>query len=181
MSITSIKGIYDPIAFTQTASCGLRTLEDHLELFGVDMDPDYQRDHVWTQEQQENFMGHLLEGGTIPDIILNERLYSDQGGMVEYVECVDGKQRITAVLRWLKGEIGARLTGGDQVWYDKLDTDSRTILATSIRLPFKHVRLDRAGVLRLYLRLNRGGTVHSEEEIEKVRQLLAEEEAKAND
>lgn len=140
------------------------------------MNPDYQRDHVWTDEQAMDLVGHLLEGGTVPDIIVNEVLVENTKGMVDSLEVVDGKQRLTACLRWLDGEIAARLMDGRLIWFKDLDRTGLTLLVTDIRLSFKHVRLGRAGVLRLYLRLNRGGTVHTEDEIEKVRKLLREEE-----
>ena len=49
------------------------------------------------------------------------------------------------------------------------------VVSTSVRVNFKHVRVDRAGVLSLYLKLNRGGTDHTEEEIARVRTLLIDE------
>lgn len=41
-----------------------------------------------------------------------------------------------------------------------------------------HVDLPRAARLRFYLRLNRGGTVHTYDELYRVERLLAEEENK---
>lgn len=175
----SLDNIYNPIHFTQTGQVGLRNLPAHLEMWAVNMDPEYQRDHVWSDDQAMDLMGHLLEGGTVPDIIVNEVLLDDTEGLVSGLEVVDGKQRLTACLRWLRDEIPARLTDGRLIWKKDLDRNSLTTLSTSIRLSFKHVRLDEVSVLRLYLRLNRGGTVHTEAEIERVRALLATAEAAA--
>jgi len=178
MSITSLQGIHDPIATTQRSEVGLRGLREHLELFEVGLDPDYQREHVWTQDQQGSLLGHLLEGGALPDIIFNEIVALDFQGHVDRIEVVDGKQRITAMVKWLEGEIPGRLSDGREVWYADLDRISRTIISTEVRLTFKHVRLDRMGVLKLYLKLNRGGTVHTAAEIARVRAMLLEEHRK---
>lgn len=174
--ITSLAGIHQPISFTQHAEVGLRGLLAHLELFAIDMDPAYQRSHVWTVDQQEALVGHLLEGGTIPPIICNEIMDPVFTSHIQKIEVVDGKQRLTAMLRWLSDEIPGALTDGREVWFKDLDRTSRTILSTDVRIAFRHTRLDEAGVLRLYLKLNRGGTVHTEAEIKRVRDLLAQVE-----
>lgn len=137
----------------------------------LNLDPDYQRGHVWTDEQAARFVGHLIEGGATPMLIVNrDPTYN------RHDEVVDGKQRITACYRWYKGEIPAELTDGRLVYRRDLDeTGQRYITGmTGAVQEIGYVQLDRAGILRLYLRLNRGGTVHTDEEIARVRALLAE-------
>ena len=117
-------------------------------------------------------VGHLIEGGATPMLIINR-----DPSYQRHDEVVDGKQRITAVYRWMKGEIPAELTDGRMVYLTDLDELGQKYITgmTGAVQDIGYVQLNRAGVLRLYLRLNRGGTVHSDEEISRVRALLAEE------
>jgi len=71
-----------------------------------DLSPDYQRDHVWSTKQREQFMGHLLENGRMPLIFLQ-----DGGESVPY-QVIDGKQRLTSCLMFTDGEIAAELADG---------------------------------------------------------------------
>lgn len=169
------KEISKPISFTDSETVSLKAIHKRAMNadadFQFNFDPDYQRDRVWTDEQAENFMGHVLEGGAVPIIILNHDPSYEKDD-----EVVDGKQRMTAVARWVSGEIAARLSDGRRVFLSDFDeSDQRYILSYSgPTMTIKYVQLDRAKVLDLYIKLNRGGTVHTKEEIDRVRALRAE-------
>lgn len=130
--------------------------------------PDYQRGRVWTPEQSARFVGFVLTGGCPPPIWIQE--YPD----AEVEEIVDGLQRISAMWAFFDGEIPAELPNGGRVYRYNLDADCNGLLKglyltkMIVRLPY------RADVLRLYLRLNRGGTVHTDAEIARVQALLEE-------
>lgn len=146
------------------------------------LSPDYQRGSVWTQRQKELFVGNFIEGGLCPPIYIqrfeSEKNYPEggkEGWLDRPNEVIDGKQRLQALLDWVDGKIEAEVTCGDRIHYSDLDiVDLRglpNVRVTYIDLSYK----DR---LRFYLKLNRGGTVHSDEEISKVRDLLKKEEGK---
>lgn len=147
------------------------------QLVPVILDPDYQRGHVWTDAQAALFVGHLLAGGKTAPLIL-QRYESAANGGKEYwnkpCEMIDGKQRYTACMRWVKGEVTAVLPDGTQVPYACLTQTDRRLLPM---VKVAYIDLSRAKRLALYLRLNSGGTPHSDAEISKVRELL-EREAK---
>jgi hypothetical protein len=135
---------------------------------GIDLDPDFQRAHVWTESQQVRYIEFILKGGmTGRDIYWNCKNFNKGGKQGPFV-LVDGKQRLTAILRFMHGEItafGHKLSDyGDKPdyldarvswWINDLDT--------------------RAEVLQWYLDLNSGGTQHTSDEIAKVEALLAKE------
>lgn len=65
-------------------------------LIDYDLDPAYQRGHVWTVERQRNLIRSLLMGLPIGAIILNDR-FAVTGDPDDAYVVVDGKQRITAL------------------------------------------------------------------------------------
>lgn len=149
----------------------VRTLEEYREQ-GLDTDPDFQRGHVWNETQQSRFVEHVVRGGTTGiDIYMNNPRWSRVGRARagEYADfvLVDGKQRLRAVERFFKNEIRA---------FGVLFSEFKDRPDMLTRLRFNVNQLgSRAEVLRWYLDLNAGGTVHADDEIEKVRALLAAE------
>lgn len=134
---------------------------------GFDMDPDFQRGHVWTEAQQIAYVEFILKGGrTGRDILTNCPNW--QRGKIGTMVLVDGKQRIQAVQNFMTdqlkvfGHYKREITGHlprncDFLWHVN-------------DLPHRHQ------VLKWYLELNSGGTPHTADEIERVRALLQEEE-----
>ena len=83
-------------------------------------------------------------------------------------ELVDGLQRVTAVLRFVRNEIPA---------FGSLHCDfDDNLTMTGPAFTWRVCNLPtRKEVLNLYLLLNAGGVVHSAEEIARVRKLLEQE------
>lgn len=141
-----------------------------------DLNPDYQRDHVWTPAQMCRFVGYFLVIQRMPLLFLN---YGDRRAPARVCEVVDGKQRLTSLLLFTAGQIPAWLPGdehgGMPVWWASFDEVDRrcapNVTCARVYLP------TREAVLRFYLNLNAGGTVHTTEEIAKVRDMLAAEQA----
>ena len=71
---------------------------------GLDLDPDFQRAHVWDEEKQRRFVEFILRGGhSSRDIYFNHPNWngSYEGQMV----LVDGKQRLEAARKFLRNEL----------------------------------------------------------------------------
>ena len=151
---------------------------DHHE--GWDLNPDYQRGAVWTKKQQSQFVGFLLEGGQTPLIFLQFYQKQDNAPLgTKYwelqSEVIDGQQRLRAILDWMDGKIPAELTNEREIWWKDLNECDINSLPT---VKVAQLDIPRAERLRFYIRLNRGGTYHSDSEIQKVRDLLAKETQK---
>lgn len=145
----------------------LGNLNSSIEQFRVNLDPEYQRGYVWQEDQQSKFVGALIENpSSIPVFWFN------WVNNHESSELVDGKQRINACLRWLNNEIEAKCPCGVNVWYKDLDEVSLRGLNISVLMKWNFVDLDEQEVMKFYLRLNCGGTVHTDEELEKVRKMI---------
>ncbi len=146
-------------------------LKDYLvrmdEGYSFDRDPDFQRGHVWTREQQIAYVEFILKGGRSGrDILTNCPGWSH--GKTGQMVLVDGKQRLTAVLAFLDDQIPAF---GHRYYQF---TDRLDLIDHSFRWHVNDLKT-RQEVLTWYLELNAGGTPHTEAELARVRALLDEE------
>lgn len=78
-------------------------------------DPPYQRDDVWTRDQQVNFIHSLLSGVPIPAIITNRRSHNKGTGRDIRI-VIDGKQRLTAARAWFDDQLAVPAT-----WFETKD------------------------------------------------------------
>ena len=134
----------------------------------VDLQPNFQRGYVWTQEQQIAYIEAMFTGSmTGKDIYFNHPTWGSFEDFEKYpLVCVDGQQRIGAVFAFVENRIPlfGRLfseyegrmpndRGYFSIWVNNIKTDKK--------------------VYEWYLHLNSGGTVHTQEELDKVRALIA--------
>lgn len=144
----------------------LRFISDERKL-GLNMDPDFQRGHVWTTHQQSKWIEFFLRGGKTGRVLYFNHPGWHQEYKGEFV-IVDGKQRCEAIRRFLGNEIKAFGS-----YYHEY-TDKIRISGHTMRINVNTLRT-RAEVLQWYIEFNSGGTPHSKEEITRVRKLLAAE------
>lgn len=136
---------------------------------GLDLNPDFQRGHVWTPEQQVRYVEFILRGGQTGKDILTNHPGWQRGSLEGPYVLVDGKQRLEAVLGFLRDAV-------HPFGYRFEDFEDRANMRH--KLGFKwHVNdlQTRAEVLEWYVDLNTGGTVHTNDEIERVKVLIAKE------
>lgn len=158
-------------------------IESNLQSFakneGLDLEPDFQRGHVWSEQQQIAYCESYVRGvlGEVGKTITfnsatwathNRRKDSD----LDKIICIDGLQRLTALRRFLAKEfkIFPHIQGG--VYWDFFDGTSRNLRTPTNGVIFKVFDFQyKKDVLDYYLALNSGGTPHSQEEIERVTNL----------
>lgn len=129
--------------------------------------PNYQRGRVWSQFQSESFVGFMLEGGRPPAVYLRER--------PDFVdEVVDGQQRLNAALDFANGRICALLSGRKKMisWLELTVVERRCFLRITMPVIIINESISDEGVIRLYLKINRGGTPHTKQEIARVEKML---------
>lgn len=140
----------------------------------LQLNPDFQRGHVWTVAQQTAYVEFLLRGGTSGlDLYLNCPSWHghvEPGAYDEFV-VVDGLQRFTAIAAFLDGDIPAFGS-----LYPEFE-DEPDLVRNSILVHVNDLR-SRAEVLQWYVEMNAGGTPHSDAEIARVRRMLDEEKAR---
>jgi hypothetical protein len=167
----SLDDVWDPLRIGSRPFFPLLGMTEALASYGVSLEADYQRGHVWTTEQQMDFVGHLLVGGAVQCCVMNRGPTGD----LHPAEVVDGKQRITACCAWSDGHIPAWIPGKGQVWAKDLNQKWQTKSSCTIGLELGIVLMTRRECLRLYLKLNSAGVVHEPDELERVRRLLEKE------
>ncbi len=174
MKITRFQDVPQRIQMGQW-ECGFpiesigRQLKEWESEYGLDMNPDFQRGHVWTEAQQIAWIEYLLGGGrTGRTIYFNGYSWArnpERSGMV----IVDGKQRLYALQRFLANEVPA--FGA----YRREFTDQPDMMRGGLLLLNVHDLRTRAEVLQWYIEFNAGGTPHTDAEIDRVRGLLEQE------
>lgn len=138
-------------------------IESQLEI-NLDLDPDFQRAHVWTEDQQRRYVEFVLRGGQSgKDVFFN--CVGWMGNFRGPFVLVDGKQRIEAVRRFLGDDLA--------IFSGHLHRDIGGFIPVDANFLVHVNNLEtRAEVLQWYLDLNEGGVVHTQAELNKVRELL---------
>lgn len=137
--------------------------EDRLQL-----NPDFQRPHVWSMNQRIKFIEFLLQGGKCPTIYFNHEgwMRSFDGEFV----IVDGKQRLTSLLMFLDNKIRVfkeQDSEGLGFLCNEIDNVGRIYINYTV-----NSLSSREKVLEWYLQMNRGQIQHTEEELNKVEDML---------
>ena len=139
------------------------SLKDYIDGHKADLNPDFQRGHVWTPTQQKAYVEYKLSGGEGSDRIL----WNCPGWMYDFrgpLELVDGKQRMRAVLLFLNNRLPA--FGHYCKEYVGRMPHYACFVFSINNLPTRKM------VLEWYLQLNGGGTPHTKEELNRVKALL---------
>jgi len=103
-------------------------IEDYV--YRIDLDADYQREKIWSKENQELLLDSIVENIDIPKIYL-ARIQDNENFDFE---CIDGKQRMTTLLSFFKPEPGTDnplrvRIAGEYYTYNKLREDLPQIAA----------------------------------------------------
>lgn len=143
-------------------------IEDWTKNLGLELNPDFQRGHVWTTDQQIAFVEFILRGGKTGAFQFNHPnwMNSFKGEFV----VVDGLQRLTALLKFLDNKLP--VFNGNCL----NDFDDPKLLLRKFDI---YIRINdlktRKEVLKWYLELNDGGTPHTDAEISRVKEMLKSE------
>lgn len=144
-------------------------LDEEIKDLGLEMNPEFQRGHVWTEEQQSKYMEFIMQGGhTGRDFYFNCKngAYNKETSNGLYI-CVDGLQRTTAIRRFLNNEI--KVFGQ---FYNEFD---RKLRRTEFDITVYINDLDNMkDIIKWYIEFNEGGTPHTKEEIDRVKKMLNE-------
>ncbi|KAL5512384.1 hypothetical protein ACEPAG_3376 [Sanghuangporus baumii] len=95
----------------------------------VDLDPEYQRDVVWTDAKQSGLIDSILRNFYIPPVIF---AFSQNEDGEERRTCIDGKQRLTSIQRFMDGQIPFKDSRTNlKLWYKRQPWNERGKLLPS--------------------------------------------------
>lgn len=129
--------------------------------FGVDFEPEYQRDYVWNLEDKISLIDSIFNGIDIGKFVFIKR------GILDPYEILDGKQRITALKDFYEdkfkynGVYFSDLSKGDQNYIENYAVSIAEI-----------DNIDKETTLRYFLKLNTCGKVMDKEHLDNVRKML---------
>jgi hypothetical protein len=144
----------------------------------LDLDPDFQRAHVWDDAKRARYVEFVLRGGSGS----RDLRFNCAGWMQDFrgpYVIVDGKQRLEAVRRFMRNELALTLPelAGRSLFKSDFADEPRDMICY-----FNWCVNDletREQVLQWYLEINSGGVVHTDTELARVRRLLAAEKKRA--
>jgi len=128
-----------------------KTINQYIEEYGLILNPEFQRGHVWTEEQQEKYIEYVLKGGTSgKEIFFNKPSWHCKA-KTEYDDfvCVDGLQRITAIMKFQSNDL--KVFG---IYYDEFEGDPREV-TTRISIRINDLQYEK-DVLQWYIEMNEG-------------------------
>lgn len=135
------------------------------EELNIQLEPDFQRTHVWTDDQKSRYVEFKLSGGPSS----SEIRWNCKGWMRSFegpFVLVDGLQRITAVLDFLDDKVKA---------FGKYYSEYEGPMSLNCNFSMIVNNIENySDVLKWYVEINDGGTPHTEEELNKVRKMLGE-------
>ena len=145
-------------------------LNNAAEDVGLELNPEFQRGHVWIEAQQIAYVEYQLRGG-----ISGKSIFWNCKGHMGNFEgpylLVDGLQRITAVRKFMANEL--------KVFGRYLNEYDDPQFVRSIDFDWYVHKMDSmAHILKWYIELNEGGVRHTTDEIDRVRGLLAAQQGK---
>lgn len=151
-----------------TTTISIASFHEQNQTNKFNYNPPYQRKSVWSDEKQSYLIDSILRNFPIPPIFLHRKIDSDTGATT--FDVIDGKQRLTAIARFINNEIPAANEYGkieednflDGSFFKDLSNDKRLADFKSsfwkYDLPIEYVDPSDEGLIEeVFDRLNRNG------------------------
>ena len=137
--------------------------------FLLNLNPDFQRGHVWNDKQRRAYVEYFLQGGRSGMVVYFNKPSWANSASTSYDDfvIVDGLQRLTALRLFMTNKL--RVYGCLYREFDQTIEQCRN--ADSLRFNINSLQT-RAQVLNWYYQMNSGGTPHSAKELARVKALL---------
>jgi uncharacterized protein with ParB-like and HNH nuclease domain len=140
--------------------------------YGVDLNPDFQRGHVWTTQNRTAYLEFLLRGGRTPPFLFNSPAYAGNratnSDLSDTIVLVDGKQRLSSIQLFIANAVPVF----NGTLFD--DFEDKNILLRSVGLEYSINSLQRkSDLLNWYLDMNSNCVAHDPKELGRVRLMLS--------
>lgn len=135
--------------------------------FGINLNPDYQRELVWSLEDKVKLIDSIFNRVEIGKFCLIQLPYV--GGVRNYgYEVLDGKQRINTLVSFMSDEFTYKGRYYSQLSY----FEQRYVTSYSISMCIINQEITEEQKLEYFIRLNTGGVSMSQEHLDKIKNKL---------
>ena len=149
----------------------LTNLLSYYYKFGIDMSPIYQRDLVWTLEDKQSLINSIFNNIEIGKFVLIERDYKPN--QLPF-EILDGKQRLNALTEFVENKFQYQ----GYYYYQLSSTDRNHFEHYSLTYGVSKKELSLEQKCMYFLKLNTQGKPQSQEHLNKVLDMLKNEQSK---
>lgn len=177
---------------TQHVNIDIRHLKDWISSFTgtpdnysdtdvlLELNPEFQRGHVWNLDKQIAFVENLLRGIDINKIIrFNDLTMHPHDNADEVLQnkiiCIDGLQRLTAIIDFIDGKY--KIFNNQLSYEDILNNPDKPLMRRIFNgalLQFDFLQITSyKEVLEYYIDLNTGGIAHTQADIQIAKDILA--------
>lgn len=145
--------------------CDISSLLHIYYFFGIDMNPEYQRNLVWSPEQEHDLLDSIYNNIDIGKFALNHLDYSATNKFS--YEIIDGKQRLNTLIKFNEGRIKYKdKTIFEMHSKDRYHFTDHTIAISTVKNATQNM------IYKYFVKMNTGGVTVSREHLDKVRQLI---------
>lgn len=156
---------FDRVILTSSVKTMYRYNQKHL----INMDPEYQRELVWSLKQKESYIKNLFHECAKISLTIAEYYDEDNN---EIMEIIDGKQRLSTIFDFIDNKFAL-----DGLYYKDLQESDRNYIwwhslsyERILTKSYKRPKLET--LIQLFLEINQLGTKMSNEDLEKAQSLL---------
>ena len=143
-------------------------IDRYVKEYGLNLDPDFQRGYVWSLEQKVAYLEWGFRGGRSGmDIFVNHPGW--MGSFEGMMLLIDGKQRLSSVMEFLDNKIPVFNNHYFKDFEDQMHSMNPSFTFHVFKMQTKKE------ILKWYIAMNSGGSIHTKKEIDRVRGLLKEE------
>jgi hypothetical protein len=136
--------------------------------FGINMNPEYQRDYVWDQSDKEKLIRSIFMGADIGRFALITD-YSNPGSNPYGYEILDGKQRLNAIIEYFENRWPY-----DGVYYNDLSWKDRHRFANHlVQISYlDKTETNKDEIIQQFIIINQAGRHMSDDDIQNAINLL---------
>ena len=137
--------------------------------FGIDMNPYYQRDYVWSDKDKESLLDSIFNNIDIGKFVL---IYLDIEEWVKKgfgYEILDGKQRLNTLIEFYEN----RFPYKGKYYNDLSSKDKRTF--NNVHIPVAEIQnVNKNDILKYFIMLNTTGKTMDKNHIDKIKNMIGE-------
>lgn len=138
------------------------TAHFHIQENAFDFNASYQRDYVWTENEQQKFLNSIRLGFPVGHYAIIENDSFAEAKAYEWLEVVDGKQRLTTLKLFFNDEIPIIVDNESYLWSSLSLSEQRQFKSRHFpSYVFKNPESD-LDILEFFYFINFGGVPQSD-------------------